>query len=210
MAKNSTTLLMRLGMAPFMWFLQLMIMMTGKYLAYLIKLFFYLEHVSDNLNKTKIPPKNKENTNKSRINALKYLKRIVDHHRKKHLKIRNKIKFHPTLPTIDEEDETDPTPCNSPYLPPPTQPLTETTSNNSTLSTPKAIQPLNLTQNFSNYSFLIPDFIVPSNSAPSNFDSNFATQFNSYIQQKNNRKPFRYIKRKFKSIKQKLFKKNNP
>ncbi|GFV55870.1 hypothetical protein TNCV_2834421 [Trichonephila clavipes] len=47
---------------------------------------------------------------------------ILKYHRKEHLKLRNKIKFHPTLPTIpEEEDETNQTSCNSPYLPPSAQ-----------------------------------------------------------------------------------------
>ncbi|GFX07353.1 hypothetical protein TNCV_504111 [Trichonephila clavipes] len=69
---------------------------------------------------------------------------IVRYHRKKHLKIRNKIKFHPTLPTIEEVDETDQTPCNSPYLPPFNQPPDNISSpaptiNNLAIPTPRAI-----------------------------------------------------------------------
>ncbi|GFX78524.1 hypothetical protein TNCV_29641 [Trichonephila clavipes] len=214
MADNLTTMLVRLGLIPLMWLLRLLIIITGKYLANLITLFFYLEHVLDDLNKLKIPPKNRKTKANSKKKALKYLERIVQHHRKKHLKLRNKIKFRTTLPTIDEADETDQTPCNSSYLPPSNQPPNNIpspvpTTNNSAISTPRAIQPLNLDQNFSNYSFLIPDFIVNSDSTPSNFNTNFSAQFNHYIQQKNSRKPFRYIKRKFKSLKKKLLKKNN-
>ncbi|GFT44696.1 hypothetical protein TNCV_2844891 [Trichonephila clavipes] len=209
MADYLTTLLVRLGVTPLMWFLRFLIMITGKYLANLLTLFFYLEHVLDNLNKLKIPPKNIKSKDNSKEKALKSLNRkikfhkclqiIVKYHRNKHLKIRNKIKFHPTLPTIEEVDETDQTPCNSLYLPPSNQPSNNIscpapTPNNSALSTPRSIEPNNLGLNFSNYSFLIPDFIVPSDSTPSNFNSNFASQFNHYIQQKNSRKPFRYIK----------------
>ncbi|GFY72180.1 hypothetical protein TNIN_495901 [Trichonephila inaurata madagascariensis] len=222
MADNLTTMLVRLGLTPLMWFLRLLIILTGKYLANLITLFFYLEHVSDNINKFKIPPKNRKSKANSKEKALKLLNRkikfhkclemIVQYHRKKHLKIRNKIKFRPALPTIEEVDETDQTPCNSPYLPPFNQPSITIpspapTTNNSTLSTPRSIEPINLGQNFSKYSFLIPDFIVPSDSTPFNFNNNFAAQFNHYIQQKNSRKPFRYIKRKFKSLRKKLLKK---
>ncbi|GFR26495.1 hypothetical protein TNCT_696141 [Trichonephila clavata] len=107
-------------------------------------------------------------------------------------------------------DETGQTLCNSPNLPRSTQPpndileCTEPSSNNFAISKPRSLQPINLNQNFSKYSFLIPDFIVPSESPPSNFNSNFEAQFNSYNQQKNNRKPLKYIKCKFKCIKKKL------
>ncbi|GFY48111.1 hypothetical protein TNIN_87221 [Trichonephila inaurata madagascariensis] len=220
MADHLTTLLVRLGVTPLMWFLRLLILITGKYLANLLTLFFYLEHVLDNLNKFKIPPKNRKSKANSKEKALKLLNRkikfhkclevIVQYHRKKHLKIRNKIKFNPTLPPIKEVDETDQTPCNSPYLPPSNQPPCNIpspapTTNNSPITTPKAIRPITLDPNFSNFSFLIPDFIVPSDSTPSNFNNNFAAQFNQYIQQKNSRKPFRYIKRKFKSLKKSFF-----
>ncbi|GFW89647.1 hypothetical protein TNCV_1025311 [Trichonephila clavipes] len=207
MAGNLTSILVRLGLTPLMWFLQLLIMVTGKYLANLLALFFYLEHVLDNINQFKISPENTANLDI--INSLKYLKLIV-HHRKKHLKIRNKFKFHPTLPTIEEVDETDQTPCNSPYFPPSTQPpnnippYPEPTTNNSAISTPRAIQSINLDPNFSNYSFLIPDVTVLLDSTPSNFNSPIPL-----YPTKNNRKPFKYIKRKFKNIKKKLLKKNN-
>ncbi|GFY60751.1 hypothetical protein TNIN_92681 [Trichonephila inaurata madagascariensis] len=211
MAHNLTAMLVRLGLTPLMWFLQLLITATGKYLENLITLFFYLEHGLDILNQLKIPPQNIKTKAKSTIKALKCLEIILQYHRKKHLKLRNKIKFHPTFPTIEEEDETDQTLCNSPYLPSSNQrpniPCPAPTTNYSALSTPRAIEPINLHQNFSNYSFLIQDFIVPSDSTPSNFNTNFAAQFNLYIQQKNSRKPFKYIKRKFKSIKKKLLKK---
>ncbi|GFX49825.1 hypothetical protein TNCV_3073781 [Trichonephila clavipes] len=202
MANNLTSTLARLGLTPLMWFLQLLIMVTEKYLDHLISLFFYLEHVLDNLNQFKIPLQNIKTTANSTLQALKCLEIILQYHRKKHLKIRNKIKFHPTLPTIVEENETDQTHCNSPYLSPSNQPPDKIptpapTTNTSALPTPIAIQPINLDPNFSNYSFLIPDFIVPSDSTPSNFNNNFAAQFNLYIQQKNNRKPFKFIKHKF-------------
>ncbi|GFW37918.1 hypothetical protein TNCV_4631191 [Trichonephila clavipes] len=202
MADNLTTMLVRLGLIPLMWVLRLLIIIAGKYLANLLTLFFYLEHVLDNLNKLKIPPKNRKTKANSKKKALKYLERIVQHHRKKHLKLRNKIKFRTTLLPIDEADETDQTPCNSPYLPPSNQPPNNIpspvpTSKNPIIPTPRAIQPLKLDPNFSNYSFLIPDFIVPSDSTPSNFNTNFSAQFNHYIQQKNSRKPFRYIKQKY-------------
>ncbi|GFS59869.1 hypothetical protein TNIN_325951 [Trichonephila inaurata madagascariensis] len=220
MADHLTTLLVRLGVTPLMWFLQLLILITGKYLANLLTLFFYLEHVLDNLNNLKVPPRNRKSKANSKEKALKLLNRkikfhkcleiIVQYHRNKHLKLRNKFKFHPTLPTIKEVDETDQTLCNSPFLPlsnqPPNNiPSPAPTTNNSSIPTSRAIQPINLDHNFSNYSFLIPDFIVPSDSTPSNFNTNFAAQFKNYIQQKNSRKPFRYIKRKFKLLKKKLF-----
>ncbi|GFY52939.1 hypothetical protein TNIN_208641 [Trichonephila inaurata madagascariensis] len=222
MADNLTTMLVRLGLTPLMWVLRLLIIITGKYLANLITLFFYLEHVLDNLNKFKILPNNRKSKDNSKEKALKLLNRkikfhkclkiIVQYHRNKHLKLRNKFKFNPTLPTIDEADEIDQTPCNNPFLPSSTQPpynipSPAPTTKNSAISIPRAIQPITLDQNFPNHSFLIPDFIVPSDSIPSNFNTNFAAQFNHYVQQKNSRKPFRYIERKFKFLKKNLFKK---
>ncbi|GFW50378.1 hypothetical protein TNCV_2886841 [Trichonephila clavipes] len=148
MAYNLTTMLVRLGLIPLMWLFRLLIIITGKYLANLISIFFYLEHVLDNLNKLKMPPKNRKTKANSKKKFLKYLERIVQHHRKKHLKLRNKIKFRTALPTIDEADKTDQTPCNSSYLPPSKQPPNNIpspvpTTNNSAISTPRAIQPLN-------------------------------------------------------------------
>ncbi|GFQ77921.1 hypothetical protein TNCT_600681 [Trichonephila clavata] len=210
MAKDFYSAFVRLVLTPLTWVLQMMIMVTGIYLANLIKLFFYLEHVLNNLNQIKISPKKIKNKSKSVKNSLKYLQRIVQYHRNKHLKIRNKFKFHPTLPTIEEIDEFDNTICNSPNLPLSNQTpndipeCPEPNSNNTAISKPTSIEPTHLNQNFSNYSFLVPDFIVPSESTPSNFNSNFAAQFNSYVQHKNKRKPFQYIKRKFKTFKKKL------
>ncbi|GFR22918.1 hypothetical protein TNCT_222811 [Trichonephila clavata] len=213
MAEGLYAVFVRLVLTPLTWVLQMMIMITGIYLANLIKLFFYLEHVLNNLNQIKISRNKIKLKSKSVKNSLKYLQRIVQYHRKKHLKLRNKFKFQPTLPTIEEIDETDQTICNSPNLSPSTEPpndipeCTGHNSNNSAISKPTSIPPIRLNQNFSNYSFLIPDFIVPTESTPSNFNTNFATEFNNYIQHKNKRKPFQYIKRKFKTFKKKLLKK---
>ncbi|GFV55889.1 hypothetical protein TNCV_2834611 [Trichonephila clavipes] len=73
---------------------------------------------------------------------------FLHYHRKKHLKLRNKIKLHPTLSAIEEVDETDQTPCNSSYLPLSNQPSNNIpcpapTTNNSALITPRSIEPIN-------------------------------------------------------------------
>ncbi|GFV84406.1 hypothetical protein TNCV_2044541 [Trichonephila clavipes] len=148
------------------------------------------------------------------------------HHRKKYLLVRKNLKFHPTLTTINEEDETlepvfnrapnmeilTPTPAIQDSTPQRTDApiLTKQTSELQQPDNIPKLQPIQnviFEENFSNMSFLVPSFIIPPDTTPTNINHPFAVQFCKYMAEKRKQKSLPFFKRKFKSLKNIFLKK---
>ncbi|GFU36460.1 hypothetical protein NPIL_274381 [Nephila pilipes] len=80
------------------------------------------------------------------------------------------------------------------------------TNNKPSIPSPKTIPSTSFGKIFSKKSFIIPDFIVPSENLPSNFNHSFSEQYSQFLENRKH-KYLPFFKRKLKSIKKKLFKK---
>ncbi|GFR14656.1 hypothetical protein TNCT_228831 [Trichonephila clavata] len=152
---------------------------------------------------------------------------FIRHHRKRYLLRRENLKFHPTLTTVNEEDETfEPiynTAQNTVKIIITTPVIQDSTSQRSSSTTltkqtsgqqlpenipkPEPIPNITFDENFSNLSFLVPSFIVPPDTPPSNINHPLAVQFCKYMEEKRKQKSLPFFKRKFKSIKKNFLRK---
>ncbi|GFR31074.1 hypothetical protein TNCT_689061 [Trichonephila clavata] len=69
---------------------------------------------------------------------------------------------------------------------------------------PEQIPNTTFEENFSNMSFLVPSFIFPPCTTPSDINHPFAVQFCKYMEEKRKQKSVPFLKRKFKSFKKKF------
>ncbi|GFR31072.1 hypothetical protein TNCT_689051 [Trichonephila clavata] len=228
MTSFESTFMAGLMSCIFIWCLYLLIRSNQAFFAIPLAIYQYILLLWDDIKKHfKIPSTKAETSSDTTTNAFNLeipSQTFIRHHREKYLLIRKNLKFHSTLTTVNEVEETIKPFCNTAQNTEknitPTSVTQESTSQRSSSTTltkqtsgqklpenflePEPIPNITFDEDFSNLYFFVPSFIVPPDTPPHNINHPFAVQFCKYMEEKRKQKSLPFFKRKFKSFKKKF------